>query len=84
MLSFAFVGEDQETFISNFLINENFELMRIEDLLKTKESRMIIIDYRTSDNKIQELARSCQNNITTIFLLPKIRKEIKKIVKKGL
>lgn len=77
MLRFAFVGEGQETFISNFLINENFEPMRIEDLLKTKESRMIIIDYKTSANKIQELALLCKNNITTIFLLPKIRKEIK-------
>ena len=40
MLRFAFVGEGQETFISNFLINENFELMRIEDLLKTKQNKV--------------------------------------------
>ena len=77
MLRFAFVGEDQETFLSNFLINENFELMRIENLLKIKENRMIIIDYKTSLSKIQELARFCKNITPTIFLLPKTRKAIK-------
>ena len=78
MLKFSYIGENKEMFISNFLIEKNFELMNFYDLLKTKENRMILIDYKTSTNKIQEIAQSFNNkHIFTIFFLPKTRKEIK-------
>ena len=69
MLKFAYIGKNNEMFISNFLIEKNFELMNINDLLKIKENRMIVIDYKTSVNKIQEIAQSFNNNknIITIF-----------------
>ena len=79
MLKFAYIGENKEMFISNFLTKQNFELMNVHDLLKTKENRLILIDYKTSVRKIQEIAQSFNDNknTMTIFLLPKIRKEIK-------
>ena len=79
MLKFAYIGKNNEMFISNFLVEKNFELMNIHDLLKIKENRMILIDNKISVNKIQEIAQSFNSNknIITIFLLPEIRKEIK-------
>ena len=79
MLKFSYIGKNQEMFIANFLIDKNYELMTIENLLKIKENRMIVIDHKISESKIQEAVISFNNNknITTIFLLPKIRKGIK-------
>ena len=79
MLKFSYIGENKEMFVSKFLIDKNFELMNIYDLLKTKENRMILFDYKTSATKIQKIAQSFSDNkdTMTIFLLPKIRKKIK-------
>lgn len=79
MLKFAYIGNSHEMFFSNFLIDNKFELMNITDLLKINENRMIVVDYKTSVHKLKEIADllNDKKSIITIFLLPKIRKEIK-------
>ena len=79
MLKFACVGNSNEMFFSNFLIDNKFELMNIKDLLKIDENRMIVVDYKTPSSKLKEIAGSLnyKKSIITIFLLPKTRKEIK-------
>lgn len=79
MLNFAYIGDNKEMFISNFLTKKNFNLMNIYDLLKTNENRLILIDYKISVKKIQEIAQtfSDNKNTITIFFLPRIRKKIK-------
>ena len=79
MLKFACVGNSNEMFFSNFLIDNKFELMNIKDLLKINENRIIIFDHKTSVHKLKEIAGSLNDkkSIITFFLLPKTRKDIK-------
>ena len=79
MLKFAHFGENPEVFISNFLIEKKFEQININKLTNVRENKLLVIDQKTSVFKIQEIANlfNKNKNTITIFLISKIRKEIK-------
>lgn len=79
MLKFSYFGENKESFISNFLMEKKFEQISINSLLYVTESKLLVIEKKTSVAKIQEIANlfNKTKNTITIFLIHKIKKEIK-------